>query len=183
MANITTAIVATAIIGMAAPGVARMATQPMIAQQRASNFGIAEAKVVQFSAVNEGNEAIDMSTFDKDNCELTEPEARAYTIKCWEGEGQFFMEAERAFRLEVQNNTFTNPMRQFAWAAPLNHSHHQCHANDPWGVIWFNEHLAASGIDPCIPGDAWNEQKYLRSDPDDWLWDLSNYGFGVHPDY
>ena len=38
--------------------------------------------------------------------------------------------------------------------------------NDPWGVIWFNEHLAASGIDPCIPGDAWNEQKYLRSDPD-----------------
>ena len=85
MANLTTAIVATAIIGMAAPGVARMATQPMIAQQRASNFGIAESKVVKFSAINEGNEAIDMKTFDKDNCELTEPEARAYTIKCWEG--------------------------------------------------------------------------------------------------
>ena len=82
----------------------------MIAQQRASNFGIAEAKVVQFSAVNEGNEAIDMKTFDKEQCELTEPEARAYTIKCWEGEGQFYMEAERAFRLEVQNNTFTNPI-------------------------------------------------------------------------
>ena len=226
MANLVTTMVATAVIGIAAPGVARMATQPMIAQQRATNFGIAESKVVQFSAINEGNEAIDMSsfdeekcelkepearaytvkcsegegqfymeaerafrlevennTFDKQQCELKEPEARAYTIRCWEGEGQFYMEAERAFRLEVNNNTFTNPQRQFAWSAPLEHSHHQCHANDPWGVIWFNEHLAASGIKPCIPGDAWNEQKYLRSDPDDWLWDLSNYGFGVHPDY
>ena len=40
-----------------------------------------------------------MTTFDKDQCELKEPEARAYTIKCWEGEGQFYMELNRAFRL------------------------------------------------------------------------------------
>ena len=183
MANLTTAIVATAIIGMAAPGVARMATQPMIAQQRASNFAVAESKVVQFSAINEGNEAVDMATFDKDNCELKEPEARAYTVRCWEGEGQFYMEAERAFRLEVNNNTFTNPQRQFAWSAPLNHSHHQCHANDPWGVIWYNEHLAAGHLKACIPAAAWSQERYEASDPDDWLWDLSNYGFGVHPDY
>ena len=183
MDHLTTTVVATAIMGLVAPGVARMATQPMIAQLRASNFGIAETKVVTFAAINEGNESIDMSSFDDENCELKEPEARAYTVKCSEGEGQFKMEAERAFRLEVENNTFDNPDRKFAWTAPLEHSHHQCHANDPWGVIWFNEHLAASGIKPCIPGDAWNEQKYLRSDPDDWLWDLSGYGFGVHPDY
>ena len=183
MDHLTTTVVATAIMGLVAPGVARMATQPMIAQLRASNFGIAETKVVTFAAINEGNETIDMSSFDDKNCELKEPEARAYTVKCSEGEGQFKMGAERAFRLEVENNTFDNPDRQFAWAAPLEHSHHQCHANDPWGVIWFNEHLAASGEKPCIPGDAWNAQKYLRSDPDDWLWDLSGYGFGVHPDY
>ena len=181
--NLHTVVVATALAGMAAPGVANMAIQPMLAQRRANNFGIAETKVVTFAAVNEGNETLDMSSFDDKNCELKEPEARAYTVKCSEGEGQFKMEAERAFRLEVENNTFDNPDRLFAWTAPLEHSHHQCHANDPWGVIWFNEHLAASGIKPCIPGDAWNEQKYVRSDPDDWLWDLSGYGFGVHPDY
>ena len=131
MDHLTTTVVATAIMGLVAPGVARMATQPMIAQQRASNFGVAETKVVTFAAINEGNETIDMSSFDDENCELKEPEARAYTIRFWEGEGQIYLEAERAFRLEVNNNTFTNPQRQFAWAAPLEHSHHQRHANDP----------------------------------------------------
>ena len=82
-----------------------------------------------------------MKTFDKEQCELTEPErTKTYTIKCWEGEGQFYMEAERAFRLEVQNNTFTNPM-PVCWSPPLNHSS-PVSRNDPWGVIWFNEHLA-----------------------------------------
>jgi len=181
--NITTVMVATALMGLAAPGVANMAIQPMLAQKRAVNFAAAEALAVQFAASNEGEEAIDMTSFNDEKCKLNDLEERAYSIKCWDGQGQFYMEAERSFRLEVDNNTFDNPDRQFAWTAPLEHSHHQCHANDPWGVIWFNEHLAASNIKPCIPGDAWNEQKYLRSDPDDWLWDLSGYGFGVHPDY
>ena len=97
MDHLTTTVVATAIMGLVAPGVARMATQPMIAQLRASNFGIAETKVVTFAAINEGNESIDMTSFDEENCELKEPEARAYTVKCSEGEGQFKMEAERAF--------------------------------------------------------------------------------------
>ena len=181
--NITSAVVAVSIMGMAAPGVANMAIQPMLAQQRASNFAVAEALAVQFAASNEGQPAIDMSTFNKDKCELNDLEDRAYSITCTEGQGQFIQTAERSFRLEVQNNTFDNPDRNFAWEPPLEHSHHQCHANDPWGVIWFNEHLAASGIKPCRPVDSWNEQKYLNSSPDDWLWDLSGYGFGNHPDY
>ena len=181
--NITSVVVAASLMGIAAPGVANMAIQPMLAQKRANNFAVAEALAVSFAAANEGEPSIDMNSFNDEKCELNDIEDRAYSITCTEGQGQFVQTAERSFRLEVDNNTFDNPNRQFAWEAPLEHSQHQCHANDPWGVIWFNEHLAASGVKPCRPVDSWNEQKYLRSDPDDWLWDLSNYGFGQHPDY
>ena len=184
MANLTTAIVATAIIGMAAPGVARMATQPMIAQQRAVNFGVAESAAVAFAANNEGRADVDWKLLDKDRCEVTDIGDRAYTILCTEGEGQFKMEAERSFRLDAApTSSYSNPTRSFAWEVPLEHSHVECLSSDPWGVIWYNEHLAAGHLKACIPAAAWSQARYDESNPDDWLWDLSGYGFGDHPDY
>ena len=184
MANLVTTMVATAIIGVAAPGVARMATQPMIAQQRAVNFGVAEAAAVQFAATNEGTPDVTWEALDKDRCKVTDLGDRAYSVKCTEGEGQFKMEAERSFRLDAEpTNTYSNPTRSFAWEVPLEHSHVECLSSDPWGVIWYNEHLAAGHLKACIPAAAWNQERYDESNPDDWLWDLSGYGFGDHPDY
>ena len=51
--NLHTVVVATAIAGLAAPGIANMAIQPVLAQRRANNFGEAEAAAVQFAATNE----------------------------------------------------------------------------------------------------------------------------------
>ena len=182
--NITSAVVAVSLMGMAAPGVAQMATQPMIAQKRAANFGIAEAAAVQFAAVNEGRPDLNMNALDKDRCKLSDLQDRAFSVKCTEGEGQFKMEAERSFRLDVEpENTYSNPNRQFAWEVPLEHSHVECLASDPWGVIWYNDHLAAGNLKACSPAPAWNQSRFDASDPDDWLWDLSGYGFGEHKDF
>ena len=182
--NITSVIVATSIMGLAAPGGANMATQPMIAQQRATNFGIAEAAAVQFAAFNEGKPDLDMKALDKDRCELTDLNDRSFSVKCTEGQGQFKMEAERSFRLDVEpENTYSNELRQFAWEPPLEHSHVECLASDPWGIVWYNDHLAAGNLKACIPAPAWNQSRYDDSDPDDWLWDLSAYGFGEHPNF
>jgi hypothetical protein len=182
--NITSAVVAVSLMGIAAPGVAQMATQPMIAQQRATNFSVAESSAVQFAAFNEGKPDLDMKALDKDRCELTDLNDRAFSVKCIEGEGQFKMEAERSFRLDVEpENTYSNPNRQFAWEVPNEHSHVECLSSDPWGVIWYNDHLSAGNLKACIPAPAWNQSRFDASDPDDWLWDLSGYGFGEHPDY
>ena len=182
--NITTVMVATALMGLAAPGVANMAIQPMLAQKRAVNFAVAESLAVQFAAQNEGNPDLDTSKLNQDKCELNNLQNRAYSILCKDGQGQFEMQAERSFRLDVEpENTYSNPDRQFAWEPPLEHSHVECLAQDPWGVIWYNDHLAAGGLKPCIPAAAWNKNRYANSNPDDWLWDISGYGFGDHPDY
>lgn len=181
--NLTSAVVAVSLMGAAAPGVANMATQPIIAQQRATNFASAESAAVTFAALNEGRADLNNKAL-QDNCTLTDLTDRSYSVKCVEGEGRFLMEAERSFRLDVEpNNTYSNPTRSFAWEVPLEHSHVECLASDPWGVIWYNDHLAAGGLKACIPAAAWNQSRYDDSNPDDWLWDLSKYGFGDHPDY
>jgi hypothetical protein len=178
--NITSAVVATALMGLAAPGVANMSIQPMLAQRRATNFGEAEAAAVQFAATNEGQEKV--SDKIPEDCELNDDGFRAYTITCTEGEGQFEQTVSRSFRLEVDAQ-YTNPQRAFAWSAPLNYSHVECPPNDPWGVMWYNEHLKAGHLGACIPAPAWSEDRYLSSNPDDWLYDLSDHGYGRHPDF
>jgi hypothetical protein len=180
--NITSAVVATAIFGMAAPGIANMAIQPMLAQQRANNFGEAEAAAVQFAAVNEGQTEVDMKGLNEDLCELDDHGNRSFTVKCSSGEGQFVQSAERSFRLEVES-TYTNPERAFAWTAPLKYSHVECPSTDPWGVMWYNDHLKAGHLDACIPAPVWSEDRYLASNPDDWLYDLTDHGYGRHPDF
>jgi hypothetical protein len=178
--NITSVVVAASLMGIAAPGVANMAIQPMIAQKRASNFGEAESLAVTFAASNEGQREVAEEV--PEDCDLVSPSSRAYTITCEIGEGQFLQTASRSFRLEVES-TYSNPDRAFAWTTPPKYSHVECLSSDPWGVMWYNAHLAAGGLGQCIPAAAWNENRYFASNPDDWLWDLSDHGYGTHPDY
>ena len=93
-------------MGIAAPGVANMAIQPMIAQKRASNFGEAESLAVTFAASNEGQREVAEEV--PEDCDLVSPSSRAYTITCEIGEGQFLQTASRSFRLEVES-TYSNP--------------------------------------------------------------------------
>ena len=178
--NLHTVVVATAIAGLAAPGIANMAIQPVLAQRRANNFGEAEAAAVQFAATNEGQ--TEVSKQIPKSCELEDHLNRSYTIRCEVGEGQFLQSAERSFRLEVES-TYTNPNREFAWETPVAYSHVECLASDPWGVMWYNEHLKAGNLDACIPAPVWSEERYFESNPDDWLYDLSEHGYGRHPDF
>ena len=178
--NLHTVVVATALAGMAAPGIANMAIQPVLAQRRATNFGEAEAAAVQFAATNEGQTEI--SEKIPEACELEDHENRSFTISCSVGEGQFKQTVDRTFRLEVES-TYTNPDRAFAWTTPQKYSHVECPVNDPWGVMWYNEHLKAGHLDACLPAPIWSEARYLESNPDDWLYDLSDHGYGRHPDF
>ena len=183
--NLPAVLVAASLAGIAAPGVANMAIQPLIAQKRASNFSEAEYGAVAYSANNEGKKSLkgnppDFCSLDPP---LPAPNVVAFTVTCKVGEGQFEQTAARSFRLQSQQSTYTNPSRQFAWETPAEYSHVECLATDPWGVMWYNSHLAAGGLKQCIPTAAWNRNRYFASNPDDWLWDISGHGYGQHPDY
>ena len=151
----------------------------MMAAKRANNFSVAESTVVTFSAKAEKDNTLPEVP---DNCGLEELGDGAYSITCEEGEGQFKQTVSRSFWIEDDGGGYNNPTRSFAFETPENFSGHQC-PNDPWGVIYYNDHLEAGHLDACTPRDAWNQNKYLNSNPDDWLYDISNFGFGVHPDY
>jgi len=179
--NIVSAMVGITIMGIAAPQVARMTLQPIIAQKTASNFGIAESAAVVFAAQYEGGEKQPVAT---DVCTPTDLGNRSWQVTCEEGEGQFFAKVTRAFRLKPESaEGYSNPTRSFAFETPPKFSHNQCLPGDEWGVVWYNEHLKAGHIAACIPQAAFSRQAYLDSNPGDWLFDLSNFGFGPHPDF
>ena len=82
--NIVSVTVTAAIMGVIAPGVAQMSIMPVIAQKRASNFGVAEARAVAYAALNEGAPAL---TPWEDNpatkgCKVTDMGDDAHTIQC-----------------------------------------------------------------------------------------------------
>ena len=179
--NLASALVGISIAGVAAPHIATMSLQPMIAQKTAANFSVAESAAVVFAAKYEGGEEEPKST---DNCSATDLTNRSWEVTCVEGEGRFKTEVTRAFRLRPADlGGYTNPTRSFAFETPPDFSHNQCLPGDEWGVIWYNEHLKAGHTDACIPQPAFSRQAYLDSDPGDWLFDLSNFGFGSHPDF
>jgi len=179
--NITSVVVAASLMGIAAPGVANMAIQPMLAQKRSNNLGTAEALAVTYAAANEGQDELKGEL--PEECTRENIGSRSYEVSCEVGEGQFIQTATRSFRLSVESPTYTNPEREFAWEAPPQYSHVECLSTDPWGVMWYNAHLKAGGLGQCIPAAAWNRNRYFASNPDDWLWDLSDHGYGRHPDY
>ena len=94
--NLTTVLVAVVIAGSATPGISRMAIQPVVAQKRATNFGIAESQAVTFAAMNEGKMSL---TSTPEQCELENIGNNAFAITCWEGESKYKMSATRAFRV------------------------------------------------------------------------------------
>ena len=117
--------------------------------------------------------------------EICMDEAGAYDITCKGGkeDSKYKQVVTRSFRLSPDDGgEYENPDREYAFEAP-EHSHVECQADDPWGVIWYNKHLKAGNMKACIPPAARTKQAYLASDPADWLYDLSDFGWGRHPDY
>ena len=155
-------------MGTAMPMVSQMAITPVVAQKRAANFATAEATAVTFAANNEGQMSL---TSTPDGCDLTDIGDNAYMITCYHGEGNYEMSASRSFRegvSEQENRTFEYP-------TPLSYTHYICPHYDPWGVTNFNRaHLGGKN---CVPIPLQSAENFAASDPDTWLWDISNQGF------
>ena len=67
---------------------------------------------------------------------------------------------------------------------PTRFSGHQCPQQDAWGVYGYNDQYYDVLGGACTPRDIWNENKYIFSNPDAWLWDANGFnGYGDHPDY
>ena len=186
--NIVSTIVGITIMGAAAPSVMQMTLAPVEAQARARNFHTAESAAVAFAAANEGQNDNDLSK-KPNNCfnPVQSPlDPRAFDITCWGGknDSNYYQEVKRSYMLAPQSaGSYTNPTRSFAFATPKAYSHVECQTSDPWGVMWYNEHLAAGHLDACQPSILRSKEAYLESNPDDWLYDISDHGYGRHPDY
>lgn len=185
--NIVSTMVGITIMGVAAPSVMTMTLAPVQAQARARNFTTAETAAVTFAAQWEGAKNPDWGKDVPENCSEPVPTAAgAYDITCQGGadDSEYKQVVTRSFRLAPQSSgIYTNPTRSFAFDTPPKYSHVECLPNDPWGVMWYNDHLKAGNLDACIPAPVWSRERYLESNPDDWLYDLSDHGYGQHPDY
>ena len=184
--NIISAIVGVSIMGASAPMMMQMSIAPFEAQKRAENLGQAESAAVTFAAVNEGSDSF---TAVPDNCDLSNPQDGVFTITCTVGEGtRFAQTVSRSFRSEIDSGSlgFTGDqnVRVYPNATPQKYEPHQCPANDPWGVISTNDRWKKQwNWGACTPQVLFNESNYLNSNPDDWLYDISGFGYGAHPDY
>ncbi len=184
--NIVSTMVGITIMGAAAPSVMQMTLAPVEAQARSKNFSVAESSAVTFSAEWEGAESPEWASIPENCDDPVETTARAYDITCHGGkpDSNYRQTVTRSFRLKPESlGEYTNPEREFAWETPPKYSHVECLPNDPWGVMWYNDHLKAGNLDACIPSPAWSKARYLESNPDDWLYDLSSHGYGQHPDF
>ena len=179
--NIVSVMMGMTIMGASAPMILNLSIAPVEAAKRAENFGVAETQAVAFAANYEGTTDFPEDT---DTCTVS-PEGSsddAFAVTCKHGQGKYEQEVTRAFRLR-HNGDYTNPLRSFAFTTPGKYSHIECPVNDPWGVMYYNEHLKAGHLDACLPSPIWSEARYLESNPDDWLYDLSDHGYGRHPDF
>ena len=205
--NIVSTVVGLAIMGAAAPMIADMSIQPIMAQKRAENFSIAEAIAVTFAAKNEGATSL---TPTPSLC--NEPASLsngAYSITCTEGAGtQFVQTVTRSFRLKQcddndgnnghgnsggydcsnpGNGGYADNVRVFNFPTPTKFTGHQCPTHDTWGVNGYNDAQAAifgEDYGACIPDVAWSKHTYKASNPDSWLYDINNHnGWGEHSDY
>ena len=183
--NIVSTLVGITIMGAAAPSVMQMTLAPVEAQARAKNFSEAESAAVTFAGSNEGQ--MDLIGTVPENCTLSDEMAgRSYDVTCTGGleESKYKQTVSRSFRLQPESvGSYTNPTRSFAFETPKEYSHVECQTNDPWGVMWYNDHLAAGHLNACQPSVLRSKEAYLDSNPDDWLYDISDHGYGRHPDY
>ena len=183
--NLTSVLVAIVIAGSTTPGIAKMALQPVIAQKRATNFGVAEIQAVTFAAKNEGKMSL---TQTPDQCKLEDIGNNAFAITCWEGERKYRMKATRSFRQgtssEGENKTNATQTsregttgyekRTYPYPTPSDLTHYNCPHFDPWGVVSFNKtHLGGKA---CIPIPLQSPANFAESNSADWLYDISGFG-------
>ena len=178
-------MVTTVILGIITPTVHTIAMVPITTQARNANFQKAELQTVTFMTASMKNEELSKVP---EGCTLTteDQELQNYTITCEHGQlKQTKATASRSFSLFDLNATgsYDNPDRSFAFETPGKYSHIECPVNDPWGVMYYNDHLQAGHLDACLPAPIWSKARYLESNPDDWLYDLSDHGYGQHPDF
>ncbi len=186
--NIVSTMVGMTLMGATAPMVMNMAIAPAEAMKRSQNFGIAETAAVVFAATYEGKLDIPENT---ETCVAAAREGteNAYSVTCTHGVGKYVQSVTRAFRLAVPdqalNGTEGNSnSREFAFETPTRFSGHQCPQQDAWGVYGYNDQYYDVLGGACTPRDIWNENKYIFSNPDAWLWDANGFnGYGEHPDY
>ena len=137
--NIVSVIVGMTIAGVAAPQVANMSIQPIIAQKRSVNFSQAEATAVAYAAKNE--QAIQL-TPTPDGCNVTPIEDQSYSISCVAGKGLYKQSATRSFTLATVANS------NGGYTAPRAYTPGTyCPLWDPWGVQSYNK---AHNVQ-CIP--------------------------------
>jgi hypothetical protein len=179
--NIVSTLVGITIMGAAAPSVLTMTLAPVEAQKRASNFSIAESKAVSYAAANDGQ--VSKQAAIPDGCIETDEGSGAWDVECKEGKGRFKQIVTRSYRLIAPSGGYNNPTRSFAFDTPSSFGHDNCYSTDPWGIIWTNEHRAAGHLGACIPEPLQSRANYLASDPGDWLFDISDYGYGSHPEF
>ena len=184
--NIISTMVGLSIMGASAPMMVQMSIAPFEAQKRAENLSLAESAAVTFAATNEGSSSFtDLSS----NCNLSSASAGAFTVTCTEGQGTKYVQTvSRSFRSEIENgksgSVGGSNVRVYPNATPGAYEPHQCPADDPWGVQYTNAQWKKNwNWGACLPSVLWNKTRYLESNPSDWLYDISEYGFGVHPDY
>ena len=140
--NIVSTVVGLSIMGTAMPMVANMAIQPMIAQKRAENLGIAEASAVTYAAMNEGLPA---TSPVPDGCVLVglEDSNSSYSITCVHGKDTMKASVTRSFRLAIieggEETGFVKPKEYTPGV--------YCPLWDPWGVQEYN---LAHNVQ-CIP--------------------------------
>ena len=140
--NIVSSLVGVSIMGIAMPMVANMALQPIYAQKRAENFGVAEASAVTYAAKNEGGITL---TPVPDGCSVVEQEEQAFSVTCVHGEGSFKQSATRSFRLAVLTD---GEQTSSGYTAPVSYTPGVfCPLWDPWGVTNYND---AHNVQ-CIP--------------------------------
>ena len=205
--NITSVLISTALMGSALPIVTQMSLQPVIAQKRAQNFGIAETAAVTFAAENEGAVALSATPeLCDDPVDLTNG---AYSITCKEGLNTPYLQTvTRSFRLQQcddndgnnghgnsggydcsnpRNGGYADNVRVFNFPTPTKFTSHQCPTHDTWGVNGYNDTQAViygEDYGACIPDVAWSKQTYKASNPDSWLYDINNHnGWGEHSGY
>ena len=135
--NIVSVTVSAALMGLIAPGVAQMSIMPVIAQKRATNFGIAETRAVAYAALNEGAPALTpIDTLATEGCTVNgDDETNSYVVTCSEGD-QFRQTVTRSFRLapiagDNSGSGYTAPMSYTPGIF--------CPLWDAWGVLGYND--------------------------------------------
>ena len=179
--NIVSTMVGLSIMGLAAPSMLEMSVAPFIAQKKAEHLTQAEALAVSFAGTAEANQALPSIP---SGCSVSDPKNTVYTVTCTSGEGtKFASVVSRSFRIIPESEEGGGSGgRTFAFDTPTRFSGHQCPVYDEWGVYGYNEQW--SNLGACIPRSIWNQNKYLASDPDAWLYDVNNHnGWGYHPNY